>query len=109
VPGSQSTALLLGEGTGTGDIVLTPISHLDVLGDVVLVGDFGIALDHCKLLLVLAGGDCGEVAALDLLLVKSVEEGEGDVLVLFVVEGPVDPLLILDFEIFEQAQVYFHC
>jgi hypothetical protein len=57
VPGAESSFLFLGECASAGKVALSPIAHLDVLADVVLVGDLGVALDHCELLLVLAGGD----------------------------------------------------
>lgn len=109
VPSPQPSLLFFGECAGAGHIVLPAVSHLDVLGDVVLIGDFGVSLNHGELLLVLAGRSRGKVAALDLGLVKSVEKGQGDVLVLLMREGPVDPLLIFDLKILKQAQVDLHC
>lgn len=101
--------MLFGEGACTGEIVLASVAHLDVLADVVLVGDFGVAFHHSELFLVLASGDGGEVAALDLLLVEAVEEGEWDMFILLVGEGPIDPLLVLEFEVLQHTQVYLHC
>lgn len=109
VPGTQSAFLLLGEGTGAGQIVLTSIAHLDILADVVLVGHLGVTLHHCELLLVLASGNRSQVAALDLRLVETVKEGKRDVLVALMGEGPVDPLLVLELEVLQNTQVDIHC
>jgi hypothetical protein len=95
--------LFFGEGAGTCKVVLSAIAHLDVLTDEVLVGDLGVAFYNGELLLVLAGGDGGEVAALDLCLVEPVEEGQWDVFVLLVCEIPLDPFLILYLEVLQQT------
>lgn len=95
MPGPVSSSLLFGEGFGAGEIVFTPIAHLDVFGDELFVGDFGVSLDYSELLFVFANGYGGEIAALELCLVESVEEGEGYVLIRLVIELPVDPLWVL--------------
>ena len=59
VPCPQSSLLFFGECAGAGHIVLSAISHLDVLGDVVLIGDFGVSLNNGELLFVLAGWSRG--------------------------------------------------
>lgn len=59
VPSPQSSLLFLGECAGAGHIVLPAVSHLDVLGDVILIGDLGVSLNHGELLLVLAGWSRG--------------------------------------------------
>jgi len=56
VPGSHSSALFFSESSGACEIILSTVSHLDVLGDEVFIGDFSVALDYCKLLLILAHG-----------------------------------------------------
>jgi hypothetical protein len=109
VPGAQSALLLLGEGTGASQGVLSSVAHLDILADVILVGHFGVTFHHCELLLVLARRDGGEVAALDLGLVETVEEGKRNVLVTLMGEGPVDPLFVLELEVLQNTQVDIHC
>lgn len=94
MPGTQSALLLFGEGTGAGQVVLASVAHLDILTNVILVGHFGIALYYSELLLILVRRDGGQVAALDLSLVKTVEERKRDVLVALMGEGPIDPLLV---------------
>jgi hypothetical protein len=109
VPGAVVPSLLLGEGTGAGDVVFSAVTHLDVLGDEVAVGYSGVAFNDGVLLVHFAGGNEGEVTAFDLAFYEAVEEGEGDVIVLLVFEVPVDPVLLLYFEVLEHAQIYVHC
>lgn len=110
MPGAHSPTLLLREGTGAGEIVLATVAHLDVLGNKIFVSDFGVALDNSEVLLVLAHGHGGQVAAFKLGFIEAVEVGERHVLVLLVIEGPTDPLLVfLHLEVFEQAQIDIHC
>ena len=67
--------MFLGESAGAGHISLSSLAHLDIGGDVVAVGDFGIADDLSEVLIFFAGGNDRQVAAFHLGHVEAVEEG----------------------------------
>lgn len=108
VPSSEAPPLFFSEGAGAGYCGFAAVAHLDIHGDIALVGDFSVALYDKEVFLVFARCGCGEVAAFELTFAELIEEGEWDVFVLFVLKLPVYPLAFLYFKVLEDAEVDIH-
>ena len=109
VPGSQIFPLLFSKCAGTCNIILTPITHLNVFRDEISVSHLGISFNQNKILLIFLASDLRKITTFDLSFVKTIEKGQWYIFILLVFKVPRNPLLIFDFEILENAKIHFHC
>lgn len=98
MPSPEVSLLFLGKSPCASHIVFSTVSHLDISWNKISICDTCVSLDHHKLFLILVNGNMSQVATFDL-LIKAVEEGQGYMLVLLMLELPRNPLLLLNLKI----------
>ena len=107
VPGAKSSFLLFGPCSGAGNSIFPTVTHLDIERNA-LISHFGVAFDNHEIFFVFSRAGLRQITTFILGLVEPIEESKGNIFIFFMLKFPGDPIFILDFVVFKNAEVDVH-
>ena len=107
VPGAKSSFLFFSPCSSAGNSIFPTVTHLDIERNS-LISNFCVAFNNHEIFFVFSRAGLRQITTFILGFVESIEESKGNIFIFFMLKVPGDPIFILDFVVFKNAEVDVH-